>query len=200
MPARDLLISLITQHRTADEKEAADRARMLDYARTLRDPFSRSELPAHFTASALVVDPRGERVCMIHHKKLERWLQPGGHFETDDGGDAAAAALREAREETSLEVRLSNPDGVPIDLDIHVIPGRPEMPTHEHLDVRFLLHATDVSARFDPAESLGIRFMPWEDALTVAGDSALIRLLSKAQSALKNPDFAQGRPDRKAGT
>ena len=76
---------------------------MLAYAETLGDPFSRDQLPAHFTASAVIVDPPGELVCMIHHKKLKRWLQPGGHFEPSDGGDAALAALREAREETSLE-------------------------------------------------------------------------------------------------
>jgi 8-oxo-dGTP pyrophosphatase MutT (NUDIX family) len=200
MLSRDLLLSLIAHHTAADEKEAEDRARMLTYARTLNDPFSRAELPAHFTASALIVDPDGARVCMVHHKKLARWLQPGGHFEPSDGGDAASAALREAREETSLAVCLANTDRAPIDLDIHVIPARPDMAAHEHLDVRFLLRAADVAATFDPAESLGIRFMPWEEALDVAGDPALVRLLKKGQNALKTPVFALRAPDRRAGT
>lgn len=189
MPPRDQLLALIALHHAADEKEADDRARMLTYARTLTEPFSRNELPAHFTASALIVDPRGESVCMIHHKKLARWLQPGGHFEPADGGDAALAALREAREETSLEVSLVDPDRSPLDLDIHVIPGRPEMPAHEHLDLRFLVRAADSAARFDPAESLGIRFMPWEEALGAASDPALVRLLKKGQAALNAPTF-----------
>jgi 8-oxo-dGTP pyrophosphatase MutT (NUDIX family) len=192
MPPRDRLLSLIDRHEASDEKEAGDRARMLEYARTLHDPFSRDELPAHFTASAVVVDPRGERVCMIHHKKLGRWLQPGGHFEPSDGGDAALAALREAREETSLDVALENASGGALDLDIHAIPARPETPAHEHLDLRFLVRAADVSARFDPAESLGIRFMPWEEALVQASDGALVRLLKKARNAAKNRG-AEGR-------
>lgn len=200
MLSRDRLLSLITHHSAADEKEAEDKERMLEFARTLSDPFSRAELPAHFTASALIVDPAGARVCMIHHKKLGRWLQPGGHFEALDGGDAASAALREVREETSLDVCLANADRTPIDLDIHVIPARPDMPAHEHLDVRFLLLAADVTARFDPAESLGIRFMPWEEALEVAGDPALVRLLKKGQNALKTLAFASSAADRKAGT
>ncbi len=137
---------------------------------------------------------------MIHHKKLGRWLQPGGHFEARDSGDAASAALREAREETSLDVCLANTERAPIDLDIHVIPARPDMPAHEHLDVRFLLRAADVTARFDPAESLGIRFMAWEEALEVAGDAALVRLLKKGQNALKTPIFASSVPDHEAGT
>jgi 8-oxo-dGTP pyrophosphatase MutT (NUDIX family) len=190
MPPRDQLLALIALHDAVDQKEADDRARMLTYARTLTDPFSRDEIPAHFTASALIVDPLGERVCMIHHKKLARWLQPGGHFEPADDGDAALAALREAREETSLDVSLVDPDRSPLDLDIHLIPGRAETPAHEHLDIRFLVRAADSTARFDPAESLGIRFMPWEDALGVAGDPALVRMLKKGQAAVKTADFA----------
>lgn len=161
---------------------------MLDFAQYLVDPFSRDELPAHFTASALVVDPSGEKVCLLHHKKLGRWLQPGGHFEPIDDGDPLRAALREAHEETALEVRLPNPEApFPLDLDIHPIPGRPNKPAHEHLDLRYLFLAAGETARFDPEESLGLRFVPWKEALALAGDPALSRLLTKGRSALKSP-------------
>ena len=67
---------------------------MLQYASDLKEPFSRNELPAHFTASAAVVDEAGRRICLVDHVKLCRRLQPGGHIEPDDETAAAAAIQR----------------------------------------------------------------------------------------------------------
>jgi len=96
--------------------------------------------PGHITGSAFVVDPARRVMLLHHHRKLDRWLQLGGH---DDGArDAAATAWREAREESGLE-RLAWPAGprAILDLDVHVIPARGDEPEHQHLDVRFLLLA-----------------------------------------------------------
>ena len=84
----------------------------------------------HITASAVVLDAAAERTLLIYHRKLERWLQPGGHVESADA-DLVAAALREATEETGIAGLIIDPD--PVHLDVHWVG------THYHYDVRFVV-------------------------------------------------------------
>lgn len=101
------------------------------------DPFSRSRLQGHFTASCWLVDRSGKRVLLTHHRKLQRWLQLGGHADGDR--DLPRVALREAEEESGL-------DGLRVerevfDLDRHWIPARADVEGHWHYDVRYVVHA-----------------------------------------------------------
>ena len=170
MTRRAVLVRLLQDHVTCDDREEADRCAMLRLAHELEDPLSRSEMSAHFTASAFVVDETGKQTCLIQHVKLGRLLQPGGHVEPFDLS-LEAAALREAREETALEVELHPAAPRPIDLDIHGIPGRPGEPAHFHLDVRYL-----VIGRGEPCEGAA-----WYQ-VGEAGDESLGRLAAKALS------------------
>lgn len=100
------------------------------------DAVRRSCQPGHLTASALVLSPDGRHTCMVHHRIVGAWLQPGGHLEDD--ADLATAALREAMEETGLQGLAVDP--VPLHLDCHPITCRGSGPTR-HFDVRFLVTA-----------------------------------------------------------
>jgi 8-oxo-dGTP pyrophosphatase MutT (NUDIX family) len=169
-------------HAPTDGKERADLAAMCVYAATLAEPFSRKQWPAHFTGSAVVVSPDGARVCMVLHGKLNRWLQPGGHVEPGDGGELSATALREAGEETGLEVALHPKAPRPLDVDAHLIPARGDEPQHTHLDVRYAVVAKNPDAlAHDPNESSGAKWLTWDEALALADDPSLKRLLRKAQ-------------------
>lgn len=89
---------------------------------------------AHLTASCAVLDPSGRRVLLTHHAKADVWLQFGGHLEAGDA-DLAAAALREAREESGVPDVVLVPGG-PVDLHRHALSaafGR----CREHLDVLY---------------------------------------------------------------
>jgi 8-oxo-dGTP pyrophosphatase MutT (NUDIX family) len=178
------LAALLKAHVPSDAKEAEDLLRLRAFASSLEEPFSRAQTPAHFTGSAVVVDPTGTRVVLLFHGKLKRWLQPGGHAEPMDLGDLAATALREAREETGCSVALHPTAPRPLDVDAHRIPARGEEPEHTHLDVRYLLVAEDPSAlAHDPLESSGAQWLSFDEALARADEPALKRLLAKARAA-----------------
>ncbi|MFZ5441878.1 MAG: NUDIX hydrolase [Myxococcota bacterium] len=176
------LLELLAAHHPTDAKEADDLRTMRDFAASLPEPFSRAQWPAHFTGSAVVVTPDGARVCLVLHAKLQRWLQPGGHADAADGGSMEATALREAREETGCEVVPHPTAPRPLDVDVHVIPARKTDPEHRHLDVRYLVVASNPDAlAHDPNESHGAQWLTWEEALARADEAPLRRLLEKAR-------------------
>lgn len=184
LPKDAPLVDLLSRHIPADAKEREDLERMRSFAVELSSPFSRSQAQAHFTGSAVVVDPAGERVALVHHAKLKRWLQPGGHADTVDEGLMETTALREAREETGCQVRLHPSAPRPLDVDIHRIPARKDEPEHLHLDVRYLVVADNPEAlAHDPNESFGVQWVPWAQALERADEAPLRRLLEKARTA-----------------
>lgn len=177
------LQQLLAAHQPTDEKETADLRELREFEASLEAPFSREQSPAHFTGSAVVMTPDGQKVCLVLHAKLKRWLQPGGHAEPADGGDLTATALREAREETGCEVVLHPRAPRPLDVDVHVIPARKTEPEHRHLDVRFLFIATNPEAlAHDPSESHGAQWLSWEEALARADEAPLRRMLEKARA------------------
>jgi 8-oxo-dGTP pyrophosphatase MutT (NUDIX family) len=153
-----------------DEREEADRCAMLRLADELEQPLSRSQPRAHFTASAFVVDDRLELTCLVAHAKLGRLLQPGGHIESADAC-LEDAALREAKEETGLELTFHPTAPKPFDLDIHPIPATADEAAHFHLDVRYL-----VVGRGDPCA--GAAWHPLADAT----EASVARLAAKASS------------------
>lgn len=155
------LRSDLLAHRPADVEEAEHHRRMLELVTAGDRAFSRQHFqPGHFTASTFVISPRG-RLLLIHHAKLNRWLQPGGHTDTDDA-TPFAAALRELREEACLADAVG--DGVLFDLDIHPIPANPKRgePAHEHFDLRYLVRAAAEVATA-ASDALGVR---WEAVST----------------------------------
>lgn len=98
--------------------------------------------PGHFTASGFVISPDRDSILLIHHGKLGRWLQPGGHIEADDD-TVEAAARREVAEETGI-ADLVRVGSSLIRIDAHPIPSHGHEPAHIHIDLAFgFIAATD---------------------------------------------------------
>lgn len=127
------------------------------------DPFGRERLAGHFTASAWLVSGDARRVLLTHHRKLGLWLQLGGHADGDR--DLAAAALKEAEEESGLSGLRLEP--AIFDLDRHWIPQHRDVPAHWHYDVRYVAHASDDEAYVVSAES---HDLAWRDIRELAVD------------------------------
>ena len=138
------------------------------------DCFDRSCRVGHVTGSAWIVDARGAWVLLTDHRKLGRWLQLGGHCDGDP--DPLAVALREAREESGIEVRAL--DESIFDLDVHPIPAHGREPAHHHFDVRFLARAE--SDRFRVSEeSRALAWVPAEGVGALTDRESVLRMARK---------------------
>ncbi|WCO69115.1 NUDIX domain-containing protein [Iamia majanohamensis] len=147
------------------------RTRVLALCRGGADPLARDTLPDHLTASAVVVAPdRG--VLLLHHRKLGRWFQPGGHVDGD--GNLLAAAVREAVEETGLDDLA--PVLPAVDLDVHDV-AYPDGSFHVHHDLRFLLLAPSGAEAAHNEESTGARWVRAEADLDALDADASTRRL-----------------------
>jgi 8-oxo-dGTP pyrophosphatase MutT (NUDIX family) len=167
------LASIVRAHQPADERERAAQARFLVELARLASPCDEHADPTHVTASGIVVGRRG---TVLHlHKRLGRWMQPGGHI--DPGETPPVAACREAVEELGLAV--DHPAGGPhlLHLDVHEAALG-----HTHLDLRYLLVAGDDDPHPPPDESPDARWCSWEEAMAMA-DVALADALPIARAA-----------------
>ncbi len=146
--------------RWPDEAGLAEQfAQLLDDA---TNPFLRERVEGHFTGSAWVVSADGARTLLTHHRKLQRWLQLGGHADGDR--DLAQVALREAQEESGLSgLRLA--DAAIFDLDRHWIPARGEVAGHWHYDARYVVVAGTDEASEVSEESLALAWRPIAELL-----------------------------------
>ncbi len=174
---RSHLAQLLSDHAPTDAVEAGHLVRFHALLERPGDVFARDHFaPGHVTASAFVLSPDGADLLLIHHGKLHRWLQPGGHVDPDDT-DVFAAARREVEEEVALTDLGLVHDGV-FDLDVHDIPPLKGDPGHAHFDVRILLRAPhrDVVAGSDAQD---VRWVPLTEVNGEESDESVMRAVRK---------------------
>jgi len=167
--------------------ELTTQERLVTFLKDHTDALERTCVPGHITGSALVVNPNFDRVLLTLHAKLGKWLQLGGHADGDS--DVAAAALREAREESGRsEVEflpweqggtwgITSPTA--FDCDIHQIPARGDQPSHLHYDIRYLCVLDDALPLRITHESKDLRWVKLEDAFTLTQEASMIRQFEK---------------------
>jgi len=124
-----------------------------------------------FVSSVYILDH--QKVLLIFHKKLKKWLPPGGHLEADE--TPPEAAKREAFEETGLEIGLFLQENVWIKkwnatsfarpyLCLHEeVPSFEDQAAHQHIDFVYLGFPLTGNLKENPAESQGLRWFTLEE-------------------------------------
>ena len=179
------LRALLGAHVRRWPADAECAARIIEFIGTHHDCLLRTCVPGHLTGSAWILSPDHASVLLVHHRKLGRWLQPGGH--ADGEADLFQVALREAREETGLRSFGTVPGGdppAPLDLDIHEIPAHGAEPPHLHLDVRYLLVAAPGEVARASEESTALRWVRLEGLAEYSDEESLLRMERRARKLL----------------
>jgi 8-oxo-dGTP pyrophosphatase MutT (NUDIX family) len=185
--SRRPLLHMLAHYRDAFPDEAPVVDRICRLIERHADCFERTCRPGHITAAAWIVSTDRRRALLTHHRKLDRWLQLGGHADGHD--EVEEVALREAREESGLahfEIVPINGVLMPFDIDVHEIPARYDADgqliedAHEHHDIRFLMVAKSDDAPRVSEESHEVAWCTPDEVLQRTNEESILRMLRKA--------------------
>lgn len=170
------LAEMLHLHEAFDLNEEAMRNRIASFVGQYEQFHSRSLTVGHVTASAWIIDEDCSHTLLLHHGKLHKWLQPGGHVEDD--ADILAAARREAHEETGLADFHPLSETI-FDVDVHEIPSRPGEPDHFHYDIRFAFVASRNAPLVVSAESRSLAWVPLTTITELTQEESILRMVRK---------------------
>ena len=151
-------------------------ARFIDFVVNQPDCFERHLPIGHVTGSAWVVNRAGTHVLLTHHKKLNLWVQLGGHADGD--ADVFRVARREAEEESGLAGLVPVSKAI-FDLDVHRIPARGNAPEHFHWDVRYAFRAMGGETYVVSAESHDLGWIEIASLSLVTQEESMLRMARK---------------------
>jgi 8-oxo-dGTP pyrophosphatase MutT (NUDIX family) len=177
---RNAVLKMLRAHaaQSLDAHEATMTQETIRFVEAHEDCLLRSCVPGHLTGSAWIVSPDRKKSLLTHHRKLDKWLQLGGHADGD--GDLLAVALREAREESGLaHVRAVGPNV--FDLDRHWIPPRKADPGHFHYDLRFMLEADPAEPLVISSESKDLAWVAVAQVTTLNAEESMARMVRKTR-------------------
>jgi 8-oxo-dGTP pyrophosphatase MutT (NUDIX family) len=175
---RNQLLNLLDGYRAFDNHEKQMQEQMVQFVNENPACFQRELLIGHITGSAWVVDASRKYVLLTHHRKLNKWLQPGGHCDGDS--DVLSVALKEAIEETGIETIKPISENI-FDVDIHQIPERKGIPAHLHYDVRFLLEADKNIDFVVSDESHDLAWVEISKIEELNNEESIVRMVRKMQ-------------------
>lgn len=170
----------LENYRTPFEEEASF---IPDFIKLTHDEqaYVRERKDGHFTGSAWIVNKKRTHALMTLHRKLNRWLQLGGH--ADGNENLLEVALLEAQEESGLSSLRIVDSGI-FDIDRHVIPQKGDIPEHFHYDVRFLIEAEMNEPLVLSEESKDLAWIPFDAVEDLVGfNPSITRMLEKTSKS-----------------
>lgn len=173
---RDKFLQLLKRYSQSFPDELKTSQRFIEFVEQNPDCFSRELSIGHVTGSAWVVSADGREVILTHHKKLNKWIQLGGHCDGDS--DVLQVALREAEEESGIE-NLQAVSSDIFDLDVHLVPEFKNVAAHFHFDTRFVFCATNDQPLKISEESHDLAWVHIERISELSSDESLLRMARK---------------------
>lgn len=176
---RQNLKQLLSEYAARYPEETDTTDRYLQFVSDHEDCFERSQLLGHVTGSAWLLNQQGNCVLLTHHKKLDIWVQLGGHADGDT--NPLSVAVREAQEESGIEDIGIVSDKL-FDIDIHKIPQRKSEPEHYHYDARFLLQTNSTDAFAVSDESHALEWVEISQITKKTTEPSMMRMAHKYQN------------------
>ena len=186
--SRQEVLSLLRAYCAQDARDEQTWRSLLEFIEREPAAASRETVEGHLTASAWIVNRTGDRVLLMHHRKLNKWLQPGGLADGD--WDLAFVAFREASEETglsSIEIRAERV----FDVDVHTIPAYKNIAAHRHFDIRFVCVADDEEPIVQNSESYAIAWVAIEAIERYTTEESILRMKGKWLQGNSVPQVAR---------
>jgi 8-oxo-dGTP pyrophosphatase MutT (NUDIX family) len=173
---REIILELLNRYQPFDGNDQKQQERIKKFVLSTPNCFKRTHLEGHITGSAWLMNKMGDKVLLTHHKKLDRWLQLGGHADGDT--DIFKVALREAQEESGLEAIEAVSLDI-FDVDVHLIPGYGLEPEHFHYDIRFAMQANGGEDFVVSPESRELAWVPVDQVEKWSKEESLLRMARK---------------------
>lgn len=179
---RQALVKKLEEYSPEFEEEVEFRASFLSFIKQYSDCFERTQKLGHITGSSWIINKTGNKALLTHHKKLDRWLQLGGH--ADGEPDIIKVSRKEAEEESGLKSLQLYSENI-FDIDIHIIPTRKTEPEHLHYDVRFLFIADEDEALTISEESKNLAWIPFEELEVKSNhNESILRMAKKSRTLI----------------
>ena len=173
---RNQLLNLLTNYSKTYPLEQACSSQISEFINQYDTCFERELSVGHITGSAWIVNSAGTHTLLTHHKKLNKWLQLGGH--ADGESDILQAAKREADEESGL-TQLAVEDEAIFDIDVHSIPARAKEAQHFHYDIRFVFRATGSESFIVSDESHDLAWVEITKLEDYTTEQSMVRMAQK---------------------
>lgn len=173
---RNNLLQLLHNYFPTSPEEIVFKTQMINFVQRHHDCFERTLTIGHITASAWLLNKDHSKALLMHHAKLDRWLQLGGHCDGDS--NVLAVAIKEAQEESGI-IGIEPIMSDIFDIDIHLIPANSREQAHYHYDVRFLLHATSDEDVVHNHESTALRWISKDITQLPTQNISIMRMFTK---------------------
>lgn len=172
---RDTLIKMLENY-SATDKEILFKNQILLFINKHSNCFERSLEIGHITASSWLLNKDESKALLMHHAKLNKWVQLGGHC--DGNPDVLSVAIKETQEESGIQNIVPISSDI-FDIDIHKIPETKKEKEHLHYDLRFLLRVASNEQIIKNSESKELRWISKERSELPTNEPSVARLFDK---------------------
>lgn len=180
-------IDAFKTYQPRNEQEANDLKLILQFIGHNPDALERTNLAAHVTASAFIVNHTFDQILFVFHNIYGSWSWVGGHNDGDP--DLLKVAMQEAMEETGLKHVTPYQEDI-FTVDVIYVPNHIKhgayVPDHLHLNATYLLIADDqdeIAIKHD--ENSGVRWFDLDDVLNHVSEPRMVPVYQKALEAIK---------------